>query len=40
VAEASLLNPVAPVEFFVSDDGHLANQPRRWMTNAEAPLIR
>lgn len=24
VAEASLLNPVAPVEFFVADNGHLA----------------
>src|SRR5438067_1227126 len=24
VAEVSLLNPVAPVEFFVSDGGHLA----------------
>jgi hypothetical protein len=24
VAEVSLLNPVAPVEFFVSDEGHLA----------------
>ncbi len=24
VAEASLLNPIAPVEFFVADNGHLA----------------